>query len=202
MEKLAPVQYPILDLLRRRWSPHVFAARAVEPVTLRRLLEAARWAPSCFNEQPWSFIIATSDDAAQHQRMLHCLVEGNRLWAKTAPVLMLSVATLAFARNGHPNRHAFHDVGQAIAKLTVQATEEGIFLHQMAGFDLNKARETYQIPTAHEPVAAIALGYPGDINILPDAIKQRTLSPRTRKSIDQFTFTGKFGQTAPQVKVI
>jgi nitroreductase len=200
MDKPAPVQHPIQKLLQRRWSPHAFASRPVEPQKLQSLFEAARWAASSFNEQPWSFLIATKDQPAEFSKMLECLAEGNRLWAQTAPVLMITVAKLAFDKSGKSNRHAFHDVGQAIANLAMQATAEGLFLHQMAGFDPAKARQTYEIPPTHEPVAAMALGYPGDIATLPEAIRQRTLAERSRKPIEQFVFSVKWGQTAGVVK--
>jgi nitroreductase len=111
MEKPADANHPIHDLRRRRWSPRVFSDRRVEPEKLRSLLEAARWAPSCFNEQPWSFIVATKENPAEYDRLLSCLVEGNVRWAQRAPVLMLSVAKLHFERDGQKNRHAFHNVG-------------------------------------------------------------------------------------------
>jgi len=122
MEKPAETQYPIHDLLRRRWSPRAFSDRRVDPAIMRSLLEAARWAPSSYNEQPWSFIVATKDDPVEFGRLLSCLVEGNIQWAQHAPVLMVSVARLSFEDDGKPNRHAFHDVGQAVANLSVQAT--------------------------------------------------------------------------------
>src|SRR5437879_4076372 len=126
MEKLAETQYPIHGLLRRRWSPRAFSSRPVEPDKLRSLWEAARWAPSSYNEQPWSFIVATKDDEAEYARLLSCLVEGNIQWAQHAPVLMVSVARLSFEEDGKPNRHAFHDVGQAVSNLIVQATALGL----------------------------------------------------------------------------
>ena len=129
--------------------------------------------------------------------MLECLVEANRDWAKTAPVLMITVAAMSFAKNGKPNRHAFHDVGAAMADFTLQATSEGLFVHQMAGIDIDKIRTTYGIPATHEPVAGVALGYPGDIDSLPEALKQRTLAPRSRKPMEQFVFSGKWGEVAP-----
>lgn len=193
MEKPAPAQFPIHELLRRRWSPHSFDARPVPRETMNGLLEAARWAPSCFNEQPWSFIIATKENPAEFERMLECLVEGNRVWAKTAPVLMITVASLRFAHSGKPNRHALHDVGAAMADLTLQAMSEGIFVHQMAGIDIEKARATYGIPATHEAVAGVALGYPGDVNALPEGVRQRTLAPRSRKPMEQFVFSGAWG---------
>src|SRR2546421_4939160 len=119
MEKPAPTQYAIVDLLARRLSPHAFDARPVEPEKLQRLFEAARWAASCFNEQPWSYLVATKQNHAEFQTMLECLVEGNRAWASSAPVLAISVASMQFAKNGKPNRHAFHDTGAASAQLTI-----------------------------------------------------------------------------------
>src|SRR5712692_6338646 len=199
MEKLAETQYPIHDLLRRRWSPRAFSSRPVEPDKLRSLWEAARWAPSSFNEQPWSFIVATKQDPAEYARLLSCLVEGNIQWAQHAPVLMVSVARLSFEEDGKPNRHAFHDVGQAAANLIVQATALGLMAHQMAGFHPDKVRELYGVPELNEPVAAIALGYPGDPQSLPDKLRTRELAPRERKHIAEFVFTGRWGKTSSVV---
>ncbi len=193
MEKLAPTDFPIHDLLRRRWSPQAFSDRPVEPEKLRSLLEAARWAPSSFNEQPWAYLVATRDDPEEYARLLSVLVEGNIGWAQRAPVLMLSLAKLNFERNGKPNRHAFHDVGLASANLITQATALGLAVHQMAGFHAEKARELYGIPAGWEPVAAIALGYPGEADSLPEPIRQRELAPRARKPLEQFVFTGRWG---------
>lgn len=199
IEKLAATQYPIHDLLRQRWSPLAFSNRTVEPETLRSLLEAARWAASSYNEQPWSFIVATRDNQGEFERLLGCLLEGNQQWAKNAPVLILSVAKLHFERNGTENRHAFHDVGAAAAELAIQATANGLFVHQMAGFDVPLARESYSIPEGYEPVAAIAIGYLGDPQSLNESLRQRNLAPRNRKPIGEFVFTGSWGQTSPLV---
>ncbi len=198
MEKPATSQYEIQELIEQRWSPRAFAARAVEPLKLRQLLEAARWAASCFNEQPWSFIVGVKDDGVEFERLLDCLVEANRRWAAHAPVLMLSVARLNFERNGKPNRHAFHDVGQAVASLTVQATALGLVVHQMAGFDIAKAREQFQIPEGYEPVAAIALGYQGDPQTLHEDLREKELATRTRRPQESFVFTGRWGEAWKQ----
>ena len=199
MEKLAETQYPIHDLLRKRWSPRAFSSRPVEPDKLRILWEAARWSPSSYNEQPWSFIVATKEDEAEYARLLSCLVEGNIQWAQHAPVLMVSVARLSFEEDGKPNRHAFHDVGQAVANLIVQATALGLVVHQMAGIFPDKIRELYGIPEGYEAVAGIVLGYPGDPEILPERLRQRELAPRSRKPIQDFVFAGRWGQTSPIV---
>ncbi len=200
MEKPADAQYPIHELLRRRWSPRAFADRRVEPEKLRSLLEAARWAPSSYNEQPWSFILAAKDDPENFQRLLGCLVEGNQAWAQLAPVLMISVARLNFARTGQPNRHAFHDVGLAAENLVIQAMALDLMVHQMAGIYPDKAREIFRIPAGYEPVAAIALGYPGEPDRLAENLRQRELAPRTRKTLAEFVFTGEWGRTSPLVK--
>jgi|SRR5437870_10528462 len=199
MEKMAETQYPIHDLLRKRWSPRAFSSRPVEPDTLRSLLEAARWAPSSYNEQPWSFIVATKEDEAEYARLLSCLVEGNIQWAQHAPVLMVSVAKLHFDENGERNRHALHDVGQAVANLIVQATALGLVVHQMAGILPEKVRALYGVPEQYEPVAGIALGYPGDPQSLPEGLRQRELAPRVRKPLTEFVFSGRWGKTSPIV---
>ncbi len=199
MEKLAETQYPIHELLRRRWSPRAFSDRRVEPETLRSLLEAARWAPSSNNEQPWSFIAVTKGNEAEHGRLLSCLMEGNIPWAQRAPVLMVSVARLSFEDNGKPNRHAFHDVGQAVANLSVQATALGLVVHQMAGFHPDKVKELYGVPEQFEPVAVITIGYPGDPESLPERLKKRELAPRERKALTGFVFAGRWGKTSPVV---
>ncbi|NJM69924.1 MAG: nitroreductase family protein [Scytonema sp. RU_4_4] len=200
MKKPADTQFPIHDLLKQRWSPLAFSSQPLEKKTLCSLLEAARWAASSFNEQPWHFIVATQDNPEEFNRLLSCLAQGNQVWAKNAPVLMISVAKLYFERNGNENRHAFHDVGAAASLLAIQATSLGLFIHQMAGFDVSKARELYNIPEGYEPVAAIAIGYPGDSEALPEQYRQREFSPRQRKPIETFVFTGSWGQISPMLK--
>ena len=199
IDNLADTQYPIHDLLRQRWSPLAFSQQRVEPEKLCSVLEAARWAASSYNEQPWSFIVATKDNQPEFDRLLGCLAEGNQEGAKNAPVLMLSVAKLYFERNGVENRHAFHDVGAAAALLSIQATANGLFIHQMAGFDVPKAREVYGISEGYEPVAAIALGYLEDSKILSEKLQQRENAPRTRKSLEKFVFSGSWNQVSPLV---
>jgi nitroreductase len=200
MEKPADTTYPIEELLKRRWSPRAFADRPVEPEKLLSLWEAARWAASTANQQPWSFIVATKQDEAEYARLLSCLRENNQQWASRAPVLMVSVAKLVFDANGQPNRHAFHDVGLAVANLIMQATALGLGVHQMAGIYPDRVRELYDIPEDFEPVAGIVLGYPGDPASLPDELRQRELAPRTRKPVESFVFQGVWGETASMVR--
>lgn len=190
MEKPATNQYPIQELIKQRWSPLAFNTRPIEPEKIGSLLEAARWAASCFNDQPWFFIVATQDNTKEYEKLFSCLVEANQKWAKDAPLLMLSVARLSFQQNNKPNRHALHDVGLAMGNLTLQAQSLGLFLHQMGGFDADKARTLYNIPEDYEPVAAIAVGYPGNVNQLDADLQQRELSPRSRKPLTDFVFSG------------
>ncbi|MGB5594777.1 MAG: nitroreductase family protein [Crocosphaera sp.] len=190
MEKPAQTEYPIHELIKQRWSPLAFNTRPIEPEKIGSLLEAARWAASCFNDQPWFFIVATQDNTKEYEKLFSCLVEANQKWAKDAPLLMLSVARLSFQQNNKPNRHALHDVGLAMGNLTLQAQSLGLFLHQMGGFDADKARTLYNIPEDYEPVAAIAVGYPGNVNQLDADLQQRELSPRSRKPLTDFVFSG------------
>lgn len=198
MQKEAKTDAPVHDLIRLRWSPRAFSDRKVESSKLRSLLEAARWAPSSFNEQPWAFILATNHSPEEHNRLLSTLIPGNASWARRAPVLMLSVAKLNFA-NGAPNRHAMHDVGLATESLVIQATALGLSVHQMAGFDVGKAREAYQIPTGWEPVGAMAIGYAGDPSLLDEPLRARELAPRARKPLGQFVFSGRWGEAATKL---
>jgi len=199
MEKPAETQYPIEEILRRRWSPRAFSDRMVEPEKLQSLFEAARWAPSSFNEQPWNFILATKQKPEEHARLLSCLVEGNQRWARAAPVLMVSVAKLNFDKTGKPNRHAFHDVGLAMGNMLVQATALGLFVHQMAGFSPEKVREIYGVPDGFEPVAAIAIGYGIAADELPEQFREFDLGARSRKPVSSFVFQGHWGDVSPLV---
>jgi len=200
VENPAPAQYPIDALLTRRWSPRAFADRPVETAKLQQLFEAARWAPSSYNDQPWIYLVATRELPAEFQKMLACLVEFNQTWAKAAPVLAISVARTKFQHDGSPNRHAPHDLGAASAFLCLEAASLGLAAHQMAGFDPARARETYHIPADCEPMAAIAIGYPGDPATLPEGLRQRETAPRKRRPISEFVYSGDWGSVAAFAK--
>jgi nitroreductase len=197
MHKPAVTDAPVHELIQNRWSPRAFSEQPVQPEILRSLFEAARWAPSSNNEQPWAYLVATKDDAENFAKMLGVLVEFNAGWAKHAPVLALSVAHLKTNRDGKPNRVALHDVGSASAQLTFEANTRGLLVHQMAGFDADKARQTFAIPQDWDPVAAMAIGYPGNPATLPEKLRERELAPRTRKPTREFVMTGGWGHTAP-----
>jgi nitroreductase len=200
VDKLAQATYPIEEVIRRRWSPRAFDPRPVEPEKLLTLFEAARWAPSSFNEQPWRFLIATKQDAFAFERILLCLVEANQVWARRAPVLMLSMCSTMFAAKNTPNRHAWHDVGMSMMSLVLQASALDLFVHMMAGFDADKARETFAIPGDFQPVAAVAIGYLGDPQTLPPKLFDMELKPRQRKTLKDIVFFDRFGDPAPLVE--
>jgi nitroreductase len=196
MQKPAPSDFPVHQLISDRWSPRAFSDKPVSPDVLRSLFEAARWAPSSNNEQPWAYIVATRDDKENFAKMLSVLVEFNANWAKSAPVLALAIAKLNFAKNNAPNRNALYDTGAATALLSVEATARGLAVHQMAGFDPDKARQVFAIPAGCEAIAALAIGYPGDPDSLPQPLKDRELAPRTRKPLSEFVMAGHWGHTA------
>lgn len=196
MEKRAETDHEILSLLADRWSPLAFAPRAIPDEALGSLMEAARWAPSCFNDQPWFFMVARRQDDEEFARMLDCLVEGNRVWAHNASVLMITAARTTFQRNGKPNRFAAHDLGLAVGGLLVQATAMGLIVHQMGGFDPAKARESYGIPEGFEPMTAIAIGYRDDPSTLSEGMREREMQPRERKPLSSFAFSGRWDSPA------
>jgi len=199
MHKRAPTDFPVHDFIAERWSPRAFSDKPVAPDVLQSLFEAARWAPSSSNEQPWAYIVATKDDPENFAKLVSVLVPFNVTWARHAPVLALAVAELSFAKNGTPNRNSQYDVGAASAWLTVEATTRGLFVHQMAGYDHDKAREVFGIPAGWEPIAAMAIGYPDDPDSLPQPLRDREVAPRTRKPISAFVMSVSWGKKAPFV---
>jgi nitroreductase len=197
MKKPAPNDFPVHHLIRNRWSPRAFSDKAIPRDVLQSLFEAARWAPSSNNEQPWAYLVATHDDKESFAKMLSVLVEFNAHWAKSAPVLAIAVAELAFAKNNTPNRNAQYDTGAASALLSVEATAHGLAVHQMAGFDPEKARQIFGIPSGWEAIAVLAIGYPGEPDSLPQPLRDREVAPRTRKPLSEFVMAGDWGHTAP-----
>lgn len=196
MLKPANTEHPVHALIQNRWSPRAFSDRPVAHDVLRSLFEAARWAPSSNNEQPWAFLVATKDEPENFVKVLSTLVEFNQTWAKNAAVLAIAVSEMEFARNQHPNRTAFYDTGAAVAHLSTEATARGLVVHQMAGFAPHRAIELFHIPKGWEPISAFAIGYAGDPNTLADPLRERELAPRTRKTISEFVMSGRWGQPA------
>jgi nitroreductase len=196
MEKCAETEYPIHELLARRWSPRAFEPRPILTKDLRSLLEAVRWSASSFNEQPWRVIVARREDQSAFEAMLGCLMEANRTWATHAGALMIMVAKLTFTRNERPNRVAHHDIGLAAGNLSIQATELGLFIHQMAGIDLDAARKQYSIPEGFEAVTAIAVGYAGKADSLPEGLREMEGAARARHPQSAFVFEGGWDRPA------
>lgn len=197
MQKLAEATYALHPLIEARWSPRAFESRPVETAKICALLEAARWAPSCFNDQPWLFFVGSVENTPQaHEVLSGLLVEGND-WAKKAPVLVLSVARMHFAYNGKPNRHAYHDVGLAVENMVIQAQHMGLATHQMAGFHYDKAVENLGIPPGYEPVAMMAVGYAGSPDLLDGDLRVRETAPRERKPMQEMAFSSHWDRTYP-----
>ncbi len=192
----ALTDYPVHDLIASRWSPYSFSNRSVSDEDLRSLFEAARWAPSSYNEQPWSYIVAKREDAEEFARLLSCLVEGNQAWAKAASVLALGISRLNFARNNKPNRAAIHDLGLAAGNLVLEATARGLSVHQMIGILPDQAREVYSVPEGYEPMTGLAIGYASDPIDVPEEWRARDAARRPRKPLKEFVFGGKWGVTS------
>lgn len=193
--KIALTSQVIHDLIARRWSPRAFDKnKPVNREQLKALLEAARWAPSCFGDEPWRYLVwDRKHDQASWQKAFECLAKGNQVWVKNAPLLFASIAGSQFARNGKPNRWGQHDTGAASANLVLQAVALGLAAHQMGGFDADMLREKFAIPAGYTPMAMIAVGYQADADILEGEIKERELAPRARKPLAETFFEGTWG---------
>lgn len=198
--KHADPDYPILPALAERYSPYAFEPRLVEKDKLMSCLEAARWAASSFNEQPWRFFLATRDDEQAFERMLGCLVEANQQWAKNAGVLIITATKRTFSKNEKPNRVCEHDLGLAAGNLVVQAQTLGLHVHQMAGIDQAKCRVTFQIPEGFDPMTGIAIGYAADPDSFQDQeLAERDKGERTRMPLSDWIFGKTWGEPAPDV---
>jgi nitroreductase len=186
--KFASTHPKVHELFRQRWSPRAFADKEVSSDDLKAVLDAAHWAASSFNEQPWRFIVASKKDPASYQKLLEVLVPFNQAWAKTAPVLIVMAAKKAFTQSNQPNKFALHDAGAALGYLFLQATALGLHAHGMAGLDPDKARQIFHIPGDYEVGAAIALGYLGSPEQLTPEQQKTELGPRTRKPLSEIVF--------------
>ena len=186
--KRAETDHPIQPFLADRWSPVSFADRDVSEEDLRSLFEAARWAASAFNEQPWRYLVARRTDREAFAKLLSCLVEANQAWARNAPVLWVSCARLNYAQNGKPNGTALHDLGLAAGNICAEATARGLVVHQMGGILPDHVRELYGVPDDAVPLTATAVGY------LADELQERERAVRTRRPQAEFVFTGAWGE--------
>ena len=187
--KIAPAVEGVLPLFHSRWSPRSFTDRDVSPADLAKVFEAARWAASSYNEQPWRFIAGVRNSPT-YKKIFDTLMPFNQLWAASAPVLILGAANTKFSHNDSPNRVALYDLGAAGSYLTLQAASLGLAAHQMAGFDADAARKAFEIPDDYLIGAVIALGYQGEPDKLPnEQFKSQETSPRSRKPLKEIVFS-------------
>ncbi len=194
-ERKAITSVPINDLAARRWSPRAFDAyRGVSPAQIAALLEAARWAPSCFGEEPWRFLVwDRARDAQGWQQAFDCLSDNNKKWAQPVPLLLLACAGSKL-NNGNPNRWAQYDTGMATLSLVLEAVAQGLVAHQMGGFDLTKARAAFAIPEEFTPMAMIAVGYQAEPEVLDEETRAKELKARGRKPVAERFFNGTWDQ--------
>jgi nitroreductase len=192
MERSHEIHYPVTDVIKNRKSIRAFSAEPVEQEKINSLFEATRWAPSSTNEQPWVFIYATKKQSELWQKLFEPLNESNKIWAKEAPLLILSIARKNFTHYKIPNAHALYDLGGANAFLSLQAVELGLQVRQMAGFDAQRAVENLKIPDQYEVGVYIAVGYPGNPSDLPEQLKKRESAPRERFLQDVFVMNQTF----------
>ncbi|HKI78361.1 MAG TPA: nitroreductase family protein [Ignavibacteriaceae bacterium] len=190
----------IHELLEKRYSPKAFDDKNIEQEDLIKLLEAARWSPSSMNEQPWRFIVGVKNEDETHDKIYDTLADGNKLWAKNAPVLILTIASNFYQRNGEPNKHAGYDLGQAIANLTFQASAQELYVHQMGGFSAQKAKELFDIPEGFTPMSVVAIGHLGNSEDLPEKVRPVDKSKRKRKELEEIVFQDYFGNKSDLVQ--
>ena len=195
MNNEAKTSFPINELARNRWSPRAFLDKPVEKEKLISMFEAARWSPSGGNEQPWRFIVGVNQDETW-KKIFSTLNEGNQEWNEHVPVLILSIGNKISSWDGNISPVYKYDTGQSVAHLSLEAMNQGLFVHQMGGFSAGKAMEIFNIPETHEPLTVIAAGYIGNPESLPEKLKQRELLDRKRKELSEIVFSGEFGQKA------
>lgn len=191
MQKSTEFGSPVMDVIKNRRSRRAYADKLVEPEKIHSLFEAARWAPSSLNEQPWCYVYATRDQELW-QKIFESLNEGNKLWARNAPLLICSLARKNFIRFNTPNPSARYDLGAANAFLSLQAAHLGLNVHQIAGFDADAIIRNLGVPERYEPVIVMAIGYAGDIHALPDKLKEREVAPRERYIKKEFVMNRTF----------
>lgn len=193
MEKSTEFTSPVLDVIKMRRSRRAYSDKLVEPEKIHSLFEAARWAPSSLNEQPWFYVYATRDQQLWNN-IFDALKEGNKIWARHAPLLICSFARKNFIRFDSINPSARYDLGAANAFLSLQAAHLGLNVHQMAGFDLQTIIRNLNVPEKYEPVIVMAIGYPGDVETLPQHLKEREVAPRERYVKHEFVMNSPFGE--------
>lgn len=187
MKEKIDIRHSLLGSIEKRWSGRSFSQQNVSDEHLEKLLEAARWSPSCYNEQPWRFLIARKESQT-FEMLFHSLTDGNKAWADKASVLLLSMAKRTFSHNRTENRHAWHDIGLAMGQLGLQATDLGLNLHQMAGFDAQMVEQKLELPDEYDAVTITAIGYRGEEQQLEGVLLDKEKAPQRRKPIDEIAF--------------
>jgi len=182
------LQYPVVQSISKRWSPRAFSDKKIPTSEVKSLFEAARWAASARNQQPWLFIWAGKDQPELHNQLMECMVAWNQSWAKTADVLILCFARVKTGEKNYPNETALYDLGLAMGNMTTQAMENGIYLHHMAGLEFDVIEKNFQYPEVYKPVCMVAAGYPGDVAHIPADIAQNEYNEQIRKEQDEFVF--------------
>lgn len=192
MPKSSEFEYPVAELIEQRRSKRAYSSKAVEPEKIKSLFEAARWAPSSVNEQPWFYLYATREQPELWNKIFETLTPSNKIWAREAPLLVVAMYCKNFVRNDRPNGSAKFDLGAANAFLSLQATQLGLNIHQMGGFEKQKAIESLNIPDSYEPVVVLAIGYLGEMESLPENLREREVAPRERYTQDFFVLNKTF----------
>jgi nitroreductase len=190
--KIANTDFPIHDLLARRWSARAFSTKTVEKSKLLSILEAARWAPSSRNEQPWRYVVFTDDNREKLDKARSVLLEINN-YAKRAPILICAITKRTYSDNGIYNRLHFHDLGAANENMFLESFNQGLIMHEMGGFNRDKARELFNIPDDYEVGIMIAIGYQDSHEILPERYREKANSPRERKPLSEIAFLEELG---------
>jgi nitroreductase len=192
MQKSAAFESPVLDVIQSRRSRRAYTDKPVEPEKINALFEAARWAPSSVNEQPWLYLYATKDQPELWSKIFDTLNDGNKVWAGNAPLLIVSLVRKKFMRNDMPNVSARYDLGGANAFLSLQASHLGLNVHQMGGYNPLRLIENLNVPDTYEPVVIMAIGYPGDVQTLPEHLQLREMAPRERYVQQEFVMNQTF----------
>lgn len=195
MKKPAINSYPILETLKQRWSPRAYSEKPVEKEKIQSLFEAARWAPSSRNEQPWHFILGIKGNESW-DKIFDALDPWNKEWAKRAPVLVLNIGKKTFDYKGYENRTYQYDTGQAVSMMVTEAVNQGLISHQMGGISQEKAIQLFDIPEDYEPISVTAFGYYGDPKQLPEDMYESEIEERRRRPLDKTVFSGKFGESS------
>jgi len=190
--KTAKTDYPISELISKRWSARAFSTRSVEKLKLLSILEAARWAPSSRNEQPWRYIVFTNDNPEILKRAQSVLKDIND-YAKRAPILICAITKKTYTDNEKPNRLHFHDLGAANENMFLESFNQGLIMHEMGGFDVQKAREVFNVPEDYEVGIMIAIGYQDTYDVLPERIQEKAFTPRQRKPLSEIAYLEELG---------